>query len=131
MSQALQIIARGPRAQAEAAAAAVDADSLLEGSTYSILEEDEDRGLWRIDAYPTGDAEAERFEQVLKESGGLKVTVEALADADWLATACSILPITEAKQIARQAGAELLITELKDGKVVYHSTEGFGRYWGK
>ena len=52
-------------------------------------------------------------------------------DADWLATACSILPITEAKQIARQAGAELLITELKDGKVVYHSTEGFGRYWGK
>ena len=92
MSQALQIIARGPRAQAEAAAAAVDADSLLEGSTYSILEEDEDRGLWRIDAYPTGDAEAERFEQVLKESGGLKVTVEALADADWLAMALSGLP---------------------------------------
>jgi thiamine biosynthesis lipoprotein len=52
-------------------------------------------------------------------------------DADWLATACSILPIPEAKQIAKQAGAELLITELKNGQVVYHSTEGFGRYWEK
>ncbi len=92
MTQALQIIARGPRALAEAAAAQVDADILLEGATYSILEEDEDRGLWRIDAYPTSDAEAARFEQVLAEAGGLKVTVEALADADWLAMALSGLP---------------------------------------
>jgi len=92
MSQALQIVARGPRVQAEAAAAAIDADILLEGATYSILEEDEDRGLWRIDAFPTGDAEAKRFEQVLRASGGLKVAVEALADADWLAMALSGLP---------------------------------------
>ena len=49
----VQIVARGPRAEAEAAARAIDADTLLEGATYSILEEDEDRGLWRIDAYPT------------------------------------------------------------------------------
>lgn len=92
MTQALQIIARGPRALAEAAAVAVDADPLLEGATYSILEEDEDRGLWRIDAFPTSDEEAARFEAVLKEAGGLKVTVEALADADWLAMALSGLP---------------------------------------
>ena len=56
---ALQIVARGPRADAEAAAAAIDADPALEGATYSILEEDEARGLWRIDAYPTSDAEAD------------------------------------------------------------------------
>ncbi len=89
--QAVQIIARGPRAEAEAAAAAIDADVLLEGATYSILEEDEDRGVWRIDAYPTSDEEAERFEQTL---GGfdLKVAREALADADWLAMALSGLP---------------------------------------
>ena len=49
---ALQIIARGPRAAAEAAAEAVDADPRLEGATYSILEEDEDNDVWRIDAFP-------------------------------------------------------------------------------
>ena len=46
MSQtAVQIIAHGDREVAEAAAAALDADPLLEGATYSILEEDEDRGV--------------------------------------------------------------------------------------
>ena len=90
--QAFQIIARGPRADAEAAAEAVDADILLEGATYSILEEDEDRGVWRIDAFPTSDAEAARFEAVLGEAGGLKVSREVLADADWLAMALSGLP---------------------------------------
>ena len=90
--QAYQIIARGPRAAAEAAAEKVDIDLALEGATYSILEEDEDRGLWRIDAFPTSDEEADRFQAVLDESGGLKVTREVLADADWLAMALSGLP---------------------------------------
>ena len=53
--QAFQIIARGPRAEAEAAAVRIDADPVLESATYSILEEDEDRGVWRIDAFPTSD----------------------------------------------------------------------------
>ena len=57
--QAYQIIARGPRAAAEAAADALDAHPLLEGATYSILEEDEDREIWRIDAFPTTDDEVE------------------------------------------------------------------------
>jgi ribosomal protein L11 methyltransferase len=94
--QAFQIIARGPRAAAEAAAEAVDADILLEGATYSILEEDEDRGVWRIDAFPTNDAEAERFETVLADFDPLKVTREVLADADWLAMALSGLPPVKA-----------------------------------
>jgi len=94
--QAFQIIARGPRAAAEAAAEAVDADVLLEGATYSILEEDEDKGLWRIDAYPTSDAEAGRFETVLADFDALKVTREVLADADWLAMALSGLPPVKA-----------------------------------
>jgi len=90
--QAYQIIARGPRAAAEAAAEIVDADLMLEGATYSILEEDEDKGIWRIDAFPTSDDEADRFTQVLTDAGGLKVTREVLADADWLAMALSGLP---------------------------------------
>jgi len=90
--QAVQIIARGPRTQAEAAAAAIDADQRLEGVTYSILEEDEARDVWRIDAFPTSDDEADAFEIALKGFSGLKVGREALADADWLAMALSGLP---------------------------------------
>ena len=50
---AYQIVSRGPRAVAEAAAMAIDADPALEAATYSILEEDEDKDVWRIDAFPT------------------------------------------------------------------------------
>ena len=95
---AVQIIARGDRAIAEAAAAALDADPLLEGATYSILEEDEDRGVWRIDAFPTTDEEAAGVEARLKAHDGLKVTVEKLADADWLAMSLSGLPPVEARR---------------------------------
>jgi ribosomal protein L11 methyltransferase len=90
--QAVQIIARGPRLQAEAAARTIDADALLEGATYSILEEDEARGVWRIDAFPTSADEEARFAAVLGGFPELKVSTEALADADWLAMALSGLP---------------------------------------
>jgi len=66
-----QIIARGPRATAEAAAAAIDADPLLEAATYSILEEDEDRDVWRIDAFPTTTAEADGLTALLQAYDGL------------------------------------------------------------
>ncbi len=88
----VQIIARGPRAEAESAARAIDADALLEAATYSILEEDEDRGVWRIDAYPTTSDEAERFRAALAGFPALGVSTEVLADADWLAMALSGLP---------------------------------------
>ena len=89
---AVQIIARGVRTAAEAAAARIDSDPLLEGATYSILEEDEDRGVWRIDAFPTTSEEADGIESALRDSGGLTVDVEVLADADWLAMSLSGLP---------------------------------------
>jgi ribosomal protein L11 methyltransferase len=89
--QAVQIVARGSRAAAEAAAAAMDAEPALEETTYSIIEEDEAAGLWRIDAFPTGDAEAAQIAAHLKRYD-LRVASEALADADWLAMALSGLP---------------------------------------
>ncbi len=89
---AVQIIARGPRAVAEAAAAALDSDPLLEGATYSILEEDEDKGIWRIDAFPNDADDARGIEARLKAHDGLTVKVEKLADADWLAMSLSGLP---------------------------------------
>lgn len=87
-----QIVARGPRRVAEAAAEAIDADALLEGATYSILEEDEDHDVWRIDAFPTAEEEDARLQDLLGGYPELKLTVEALADADWLAMALSGLP---------------------------------------
>lgn len=89
---AVQIIARGSREIAEAGAAALDSDPLLEGATYSILEEDEDRGLWRIDAFPNDPEEAREVEARLRAQDGLTVKVEKLADADWLAMSLSGLP---------------------------------------
>ncbi|SJM57972.1 Ribosomal protein L11 methyltransferase [Brevundimonas diminuta 3F5N] len=93
---AVQVIARGDRAPAEAAAAAIDANPLLENATYSILEEDEDKEIWRIDAFPTTDEEAEGIAEILRATPGLEVVVEKLADADWLAMSLSGLPPVEA-----------------------------------
>jgi ribosomal protein L11 methyltransferase len=86
-----QIVARGARADAEAAADAIDNHPGLEGATYSILEEDEDKGIWRIDAFPTNDDEDAGLLEVLA-GYPLKVVRERLADADWLAMALSGLP---------------------------------------
>jgi ribosomal protein L11 methyltransferase len=89
---ALQIIARGPRAAAEAAAMAMDADPRLEGVTYSIIEEDEDHDVWRIDAFPVSPAETDDLTRHFSAFQTLRVAVETLADADWLAMALSGLP---------------------------------------
>lgn len=89
---AQQIIARGPRAQAETAAAGLDADPRFEGLTYSILEEDESRGVWRIDAFPSDTEEATALVQALAAFPELVTTSEVLADADWLEMALSGLP---------------------------------------
>src|SRR4051812_3877883 len=90
--QSVQITARGPRADAEAAASAIETNPAIEGVTYSIIEEDESRGIWRIDAYPADADEAEMVTVNLRHFARLNIAVEPLADADWLAMALSGLP---------------------------------------
>lgn len=89
---AVQVVARGPRAAAEGAAAAFDADPRLEAIAYALLEEDEARGRWRLDVYPQGSDEARAVRAALGAFPALDVTTETLADADWLALALSGLP---------------------------------------
>ena len=89
---AVQIVARGPRAAAEAAAEAIDSDPGLEAATYSIIEEDEAAGVWRIDAFPTSAAEADGLRARLAGFPRLATLTQKLADADWLAMALSGLP---------------------------------------
>ncbi len=50
-------------------------------------------------------------------------------DADWLATACSILPIAVAKELAIRNQAALLITVIREGKIVHYKTSHFDYYW--
>jgi ribosomal protein L11 methyltransferase len=90
--EAFQIIARGPRADAEAAAAALEGEPATEALTFSILEEDEDHDVWRIDAFPTAPEEQTAIGEVLSRFPTLRVATEVLADADWLAMALSGLP---------------------------------------
>ena len=90
--EAVQIIARGPRAEAEAAASVLETDPATEALTFSILEEDEDRDVWRIDAFPNDGEEQAAAARVLGGFAALRVVTEKLADADWLAMALSGLP---------------------------------------
>ncbi|THD62290.1 50S ribosomal protein L11 methyltransferase [Phenylobacterium sp.] len=91
-ADAVQTIARGPRAVAEAAAEAIDANPATEGLTYSILEEDEAHDVWRIDAFPTSEEEQAALAEVLAGFPALRANTDKLADADWLAMALSGLP---------------------------------------
>jgi FAD:protein FMN transferase len=49
--------------------------------------------------------------------------------ADWLATACSILPIKKAMSLARKMNAHLFIAEWRDGTIYRRESEGWNQYW--
>ena len=53
------------------------------------------------------------------------------AVADWLATACSILPIKKALKLAKKEHAAVLIATLDGEKIVTYKTESFDRYFQK
>jgi thiamine biosynthesis lipoprotein len=53
------------------------------------------------------------------------------ADADWLATACSILPVTEAIALAQRMEAEVLINEVTHGKTRSYFSKGFRNFMEK
>jgi len=53
------------------------------------------------------------------------------ADADWLATACSILPIKKALALAKKEHAAIMIATLKDEKITIHKSESFDKYFQK
>ena len=89
------------------------------------------------DAFRFMEHNGKRYSHIIDPHTGYGVTylrnVTAIANdgttADWLATACSILSIKKAIQLATQLGAEILIGEIKNGKLIFYSTKGFNRYW--
>ena len=51
--------------------------------------------------------------------------------ADWLATACSILPVRKALRLANESHANLFIAYFKKEKLVTRKTKGFDRFFEK
>ncbi|HXV00543.1 MAG TPA: 50S ribosomal protein L11 methyltransferase [Caulobacteraceae bacterium] len=92
MAAALEITARGARGVIEAADAALEAEPALEGAAWSRIEEDEARGIWRIDAWPASPGEARAIRRVFGAFPGLRASERTLADADWVAMSLSGLP---------------------------------------
>lgn len=89
------------------------------------------------DMYQYLELNGKRYSHIIDPKTGLglthqrNVTVIAPdgATADWLATACSILPVKKSLKLIRSVrGCELLIAEIRDGKILKWQSEGFGSY---
>ncbi len=89
------------------------------------------------DVYQYFEKEGVKYSHIINPITGYGVTnlrnvtiiAKTGARADWLATACSILPIKEAKALALSNHAALLISTLQNGKLHFESTENFKNYW--
>jgi len=89
------------------------------------------------DVYQFIEHNGKKYSHIIDPATGYGVTllrnVTVIANdgalADWLATACSILPIHQAKKLANTMHAELLITELINNRIQPYSTKGFAQYW--
>ena len=90
------------------------------------------------DVYQFIEHDGKKYSHIIDPATGYGVTslrnVTVIANdgavADWLATACSILPINEAKRLALSLHAELLITESVNNQLKRNNTKGFDKYWG-
>ncbi len=90
------------------------------GDAYQYVEKDGIRYSHIVDPHTGYGVTFQRNVTVIAKDG---------ATADWLATACSILPIKKAKKLAIKLGAELLIAANKKDTIIFYSTKGFNHYW--
>ena len=89
------------------------------------------------DAYQFIEKDGIRYSHIINPASGYGVTFQRnvtviAADgttADWLATACSILSLKKAKKLSSLLGAEVLIAEIKRGRLLLNSTKGFRFFW--
>src|SRR5690242_13540705 len=89
------------------------------------------------DIYQHLDINGKRYSHIIDPATGLGITwqrnVTIIAKdatiSDWLATACSVLPKKESFELIKKfPGAALLISEMKDGKLVQKSSANFKNY---
>jgi len=89
------------------------------------------------DIYQYVEFNGKRYSHIVDPRTGIGLTrrrnVTAIApdgtDADWLATACSVLSWRKSLRLIRKIpGAALLVTEMKNGKISRKSSPGFRNY---
>jgi FAD:protein FMN transferase len=91
------------------------------------------------DVYQYMEHNGKRYSHIINPKTGYGITsgrnVTVIANdattADWLTKACSILPFHKATKLAGELNAEVLIAELKNGKLIFNATKGFNAYWKK
>jgi FAD:protein FMN transferase len=92
------------------------------------------------DMYNFVDINGKRYSHIVNPKTGIGLThqrnVTVIANdgatADWLATACSVLPIRRAKRLIKKIpNADLLILEMQNGIIKSYQTQGFTRYFEK
>ena len=89
------------------------------------------------DIYQFIEHEGKRYSHIIDPKTGYGITsqknVTIIADncttADWLATACSIMSVKKAKRLAYKMHAEVLIAEMKHGRIVQHETRKFSYFY--
>lgn len=89
------------------------------------------------DLYQYIEHEGKRYSHIIDPSTGYGITsqknVTVIANdaitADWLSTACSIMPVKKAKKLARQMHAEVLIAEIQNDKIVQYTTKNFNQFY--
>ena len=90
------------------------------------------------DVYQHLDINGKRYSHIIDPKTGVGVTfqrnVTVIAKegvvSDWLATACSVLPLRKAlKLVKRYPGAAILITELKGGKLIQNASSNFKSFF--
>jgi thiamine biosynthesis lipoprotein len=91
------------------------------------------------DVYQYMEHNGKRYSHIIDPRTGYGITsqknVTVIANdgttADWLTKACSVLPVKKAKQLANSLQAEMLVAEIKKGKIKYYRTKGFKSYYKK
>jgi len=90
------------------------------------------------DIYQHSDINGTRYSHIIDPKTGIGITMQRNVTviakdgitADWLATACSILPLSKAfKLVSRFPEGAILITELESGKLVKKSSANFRKHF--
>ncbi|HUQ97670.1 MAG TPA: FAD:protein FMN transferase, partial [Chitinophagaceae bacterium] len=88
------------------------------------------------DVYQFTEHNGKRYSHIINPKSGYGITFQRNvtviapdgATADWLATACSILPIRKAKQLVKKYKGAVFIGVLKKGKLKFYKTPDWNRY---
>ncbi|CAN5372894.1 hypothetical protein BH11BAC3_BH11BAC3_15600 [soil metagenome] len=89
------------------------------------------------DVYQFFEHDGKRYSHIINPKTGFGITsqrnVTVIADqgtlADWLTKACSLLPFKKAKKLVSYYKAELLIAEIKNGKLKTYQSKNFKFYF--